>query len=116
MTNVIIVDKNGTLDSIVLELAKYKPAPRIFMARNFGEAKQLILLQTPSAVLIDDKVEGGIEICSFVKSNPNFNQIHTIYFVSYEEDVDVKNPYVNQWYVKDLYVPDEVVGSIEHLL
>ena len=116
MVGVVIVDKNGALNDVVSELAKYKPAPKIFRAGNAGKAQHLLLLQTPSAVLIDDQVEGGIEVCSFIKSNPILNQIHTVYFVSYEEDIDLRNPFVNQWYVKGIYVPDEVAGSLEQLL
>ena len=116
MSTIIVVDRQGVLDDVVAELAKYRTAPKILRAGNAGEAKKHLLLQNPSAILIEDTVEGGLEILSFVKSKPNLREIHTIYFITYEEDINRKTPDMDQLYVKGVYVPDEVAGSIEHIL
>ncbi len=119
MTTVLIVDDSSTLREMISGLL-IKAGMTVLEATDGVEAKDKIAANPPDLVILDIVMPNmnGYELCRWVKSNPETQEVPVVICSSKNEDFD------RYWGMKqgaDAYIakpfrPIEMVETVKHLL
>ncbi|MEO1591475.1 MAG: response regulator [Cyanobacteria bacterium J06632_22] len=119
MTTVLIVDDSSTLREMISGLL-IKAGMTVLEATDGVEAKDKITANPPDLVILDIVMPNmnGYELCRWVKSNPETQEVPVVICSSKNEDFD------RYWGMKqgaDAYIakpfrPVEMVETVKHLL
>ncbi|MEL6385002.1 MAG: response regulator [Cyanobacteria bacterium J06626_18] len=119
MSTILIVDDSSALREMVSGLL-IKAGMTILEAKDGAEAQKKIAANTPDLVVLDIVMPNmnGYELCRWIKSNPNTQDVPVVICSSKSEEFD------RYWGMKqgaDAYIakpfrPDEMVETVKQLL
>lgn len=103
MLKVLIADDEPNI-LMSLEFLMKKEGYKVYIARDGGEAFELIQQEKPDLLLLDIMMPrmDGYELCQFVKQHPDYKHAKVIFLSAKSKDLDVQKGYDVGG---DLYIP-----------
>jgi DNA-binding response OmpR family regulator len=93
-SKILIVDDEPSI-LMSLEFLMKKEGYQVFIARDGSEAFDIIESEKPNVVLLDimmPKVD-GYQVCTFVKQNPDYNNIKIVFMSAKSKEADIQKGY-----------------------
>ncbi len=93
-SKILIVDDEPSI-LMSLEFLMKKEGYQVFIARDGSEAFDIIENEKPNVVLLDimmPKVD-GYQVCTFVKQNPDYNNIKIVFMSAKSKEADIQKGY-----------------------
>lgn len=94
MSKVLIVDDEPNI-LLSLEFLMKKEGYTVYIARDGKEAIDIVKKENPKVVILDimkPEVD-GYEVCSYIKSNPQLEDIRVVFLSAKSKDADIEKGY-----------------------
>ncbi len=94
MSKVLIVDDEPNI-LLSLEFLMKKEGYTVYIARDGKEAIDIVKKENPKVVILDIMMPevDGYEVCSYIKSNPQLEDIRVVFLSAKSKDADIEKGY-----------------------
>lgn len=118
-TKILIADDDPNI-LLSLEFLMKKQGYNVLIARDGGEARDLIVRERPDLLLLDVMMPrmNGYELCQFVKNEADYKYMRVIFLSAKSKAVDMQKGYDAgaDFYLPKPFSTRELVAKVQSLL